>query len=1027
MPDQPYNIDINPSSAETAQKEADFHAMQNTASESKPNSESESESAEQTEEQTELDSTKEQEPEIPLSYDPSDPRFFDRSQYQYSMETYEVPAEDLDDTDLYSPVQFRPYFDETTGRDLVEQLDTHGNIIERPVVRMRPVYETNKEIYHKLEKDEDPVHMYDTYDKRLHMVRDTNEFAQAVALHEQWVNTRNTAHPEGHQLQLAPDFRWDILQQQNLQKNPETGEIKDKTIENIRRLKAIQIYPRNEKLKEIQTQVTEQLDKEAQEHALKEIRAKYLIRKSKQSPKDKYKNMDLEDVIATVKLTDDVLAEVQKSKDYKNALATKASQEDINKAVKKKFDQYLNEMTAQTSLDLSYADIPNQENLNKYDLSGINFSHANLSGSTLNQCYLDGTDFTDADLEETVFRKCDLNNVNLRNTYLQNAAFLKSNINKTDFRDAKLKDTSFAKTTITDPYNWKQEWNRYQDGTDRNEFTQRTDDIVRTDPESKEPLKVLSQNEFDTLIYESKKQGIPPDLSHYNLSNIDFSNAKRMLHNDFSGINFSGSNLDGCDLSGCTLSHCNFTDCHAENCNFSHTLCTQTNFDHLIAPQCSFDCANMTGCTFTLADLQESTFNRTALSGVKFIGTNLTDSLFQNTIGQNNEFTPYQEPPSKDKDAQPKLPVRTNLSDARFQQSTLRDTKMDNAIVADTTFFRSKFSGDRSSITNTPMQDALFQSNILLPWTSLDKDPFFNYVQHRNFPEYDVTGTPSDRSPEDLTKEQDQLIHPKTPDEVGEKVDLNEPIYTTPPDPDQNGDIPFSRSAQTHVPEKDQTVDMSFQPEAGGVADIPKTLETQPDITDPTPKEHPISPFAVSTPDRSSAFRTAPTFPPISSVEPPIKSQQQTVSDHHAPTVSAFSVSHSSDEHPFQTIGLAELSIPAAEPKPPVVEKGEPQKAPEPTKPKIDTPEPPKASSTEKPKADTQSKVDVPPKAKPSSRGQDIKDRLLRESKESFASILQELNETEEDIEAQIKLARNETCSDYISSDKSKSHNPLQH
>lgn len=1034
MPDEP-NIDIEPTDEEIAEDlsrtEDDVPPLPDDLDAPPADPELDSEvpseqqteepepaQAESTEQQHDPDITEKQEQEIPLSYDPSDSRFFDRSQYRYYMETYEVPAEDLDDIDLYSPVQFRPYFDEATGRDLVEQLDTHGNVIEHPVVRMRPIYETDKEIYHKLAPNEDPVQMYNTYDGRLHMVRDINEFAQAVALHEQWVNTRNTDHPEGHQLQLAPDFRWDILQQQNLQKNKETGKFEDKTIENTRRIKASQIYLTDEKLAEIQKQVTEQLDQEAQEHALKLRRARYIKNRDerKESPYE---------IAKTIELTDDILQEMKESneKGYKEDLATKAPQNKIDKAVKEKLDQYLDEATEQTELNLSYADIPNQENLNKYDLSNINFSHANLSGSTLSQCYLDDTDFEDAKLEETVFRKCDLNNVNFRNAYLQNAAFLKSNVNKANFRDAKLKDTSFAKTKITDPHNWKQEWNRYQDGADRNEFTQRTDEIVRTDPETEEPLKALSQNEFDTLIYESKKQGIPPDLSHYNLSNIDFSNARQFLRNDFSGINFTGSNLDGCDLSGCTLSHCNFTNCHAEGCNFSHTLCTQTNFDHLNAQQGSFDCANMTGCTFTLADLQESTFNRTALSGVKFTGTNLTDSLFQNTIGQNNEFTPYQEPASQNKDAQNKPPVRTNLSDVQFRQTTLRDTKMDSAIVADATFFRTKLTGDRSIITNTPMQDILYQSNLPLSWKTKDKDPFFNYIQNRSFPEYDVTGTPSDRSPEDLAQEQDQLIHPETPDETGERVDLNEPIHTDSPKPDQNGDIPISRPSRAHVSEKDQVTDMSFQPEADGISKITEDPEKQPDTTESTQKEHPISLFAVNDLNQASAFRITTTFPPLASIKTPIKDPQQEVSNRPVSTP-MFVVSCNDEKQPFQTTGLAKLATMTAKKDAPAIKKEkkeEVHKSPEPAEPTNNSSEQPKTETKTEVKTGSEAEPEAEPKTL--SKGQLAKKRLLQEYDKACSSAQQELD----DIQAQIKQARAESCPERAPSDKSKSHKPLHH
>lgn len=634
----------------------------------------------------------------------ADPTFFDSDQY-YIPDTQRyayATKDDIDDFDHHP--EYEEWVEPDTGRTFIRHLDSKGNILESKFKSTRYNYDLSKRVYHHLSPTEDPAHLYDTYDGKLHVVRDTQEFTAALESHYRWLETRGE---QGHRLELAPEFNWKRIQQLEPQKD---GTYKDVTVKTIKQ----QLFQDGFLLTdrspdEVQQDQTQ--EKQIQARLQKQADQSYAKAHKKQFPKGK----KVPEGIGTV------------------------DPEELQQEIT---EYYLTKK--QIPLNLSYADL-SQQKIDSYDFSDVDLTGTTLQSAELSNCQFQGTNFSEADLEDAEIESSDFTRANLSKTNLANTALLNSTLSQTNFSKAKLSKTDFSKSKLEHPIGWNPHWNNYALNPQTKQVEHQngyTVNAPKLNQESvdKSHLPKLSQEELTTIMESAHKKGQRPNLSGYNLSGLDFSQYAKLYHNDLSNINFNGSDLTGCDFTGLRISNCDFSDCTIEHCNFNNTICLRTSFDRTMGENATFDCAYMTAATFNGAEIPFASFDQTTLNAVQFRGTNLQNSAFTSVLGQGNQFEPLAVPSS---DGKPTQPQRTNLSNALFKSSKLNNTTMTQAIVTDTIFSKTDLSGDKSNIQGTPMQDAIMPQVRQTEFAKLMQ----KRQQHKFMPEFDVTDTPSNKAP----------------------------------------------------------------------------------------------------------------------------------------------------------------------------------------------------------------------------------------------------------------------------------------
>lgn len=589
---------------------------------------------------------------------------------------------------------YQEYIDPDNGKTYLTQLDTDGNIIEQPVITSQPNIDPTKRIYHPvdLQNGESQIHMYDTYDHKLHRVKNIDEFIDAVILHYQWLHTKDSDHPQGHQLSLAGDFDWNQIQQLEPDKENNYHDVTVKVIQ----------------------------EKLYNAGILSQYRSTEEIKKD---------NQHLQELKQTLQKQADHQYYLEHQSQYKDEseVPEGTGQIDPEELALQEKQYFLSK--PESRLNLSDSDMEEQD-IDQFNLSNINFVNAKLNGSTFHQCQFKNSSFKhNQNLSNTTFADCLFQNTSFAHANLKTTAFLKSVMHQTDFTKTKVSpDTDFTKSWLTDSKGM--------------EFTPQTGIPSPDDPETQ--LPGLSQTELDKLMYDAHKKGQTPVLSNYNLSRLDFSRYAKLYHNDLSCIDFSGSNLSGCDFTGMRISHCNFSGCNVTNSNFNNTVCIGTSFDQCHGENTAFDYAEMLNTTFLNANLPYSSFDRTTLNQVQFTNTNLSHSVFQHNIGRGTTFqtNPNLAPQSTDKKQNLVSPV--NLSDAYFNHSKLHDITISNAVVTNTILVDPDFRGSKSKIIDTPMQDAILSYKD----ASLIAKQYYDYKKSHNMPTYDTTNVKSNKNPQ---------------------------------------------------------------------------------------------------------------------------------------------------------------------------------------------------------------------------------------------------------------------------------------
>lgn len=136
------------------------------------------------------------------------------------------------------------------------------------------------------------------------------------------------------------------------------------------------------------------------------------------------------------------------------------------------------------------------------------------------------------------------------------------------------------------------------------------------------------------------------DMSRGNWSGADFSGLKN-LHDKFSESNmqncrFIGSGFSGLILKGNYIENCNFSGSDFSNSRFQKSFLTGNDLSNCLLTGAEFTASYLTGCNFSDADfsgvvvksggIEKCKTSGTVWNRVSFIGSQLTDLVFENTL-----------------------------------------------------------------------------------------------------------------------------------------------------------------------------------------------------------------------------------------------------------------------------------------------------------------------------------------------------------------------------------------------------------
>jgi len=210
------------------------------------------------------------------------------------------------------------------------------------------------------------------------------------------------------------------------------------------------------------------------------------------------------------------------------------------------------------------------------------------------------------DLSWLLLTRMNLDQWNFRDCNLEGALLSRSSLKDADFTDAKIAQTNFSQTNVT------------------------------------------QKQYLSTRTFSGKKQFMPPNTYHADLSNYDFSGMT--IHDMNNRVYFSYVNLKNADFSNVTLVNVQFYECDLSDANFTNAKLDGVYFDHtslsweqFLSTQNGqardFSKLNFTGTNFS--GTRGWDFSNADLTGIRWWPSAYPDCVFDNTtINVSNFLVP---------------------------------------------------------------------------------------------------------------------------------------------------------------------------------------------------------------------------------------------------------------------------------------------------------------------------------------------------------------------------------------------------
>ncbi len=248
-----------------------------------------------------------------------------------------------------------------------------------------------------------------------------------------------------------------------------------------------------------------------------------------------------------------------------------------------------------TGVNFSFANL-NNASVGDANLSGANLSGANLNRADLSSCNLSGAIATGADFSRGDLTHANLNTANLSNTDLSYADLSGADLRNADLRGANLSHAILFGANLSDA----QLGDANLSGTDLCRADLSGADLSHT--------TLHNSNLSDTILFSA-------NLSEASLSAVDLSYAK--LHS----AKLHGANLEGAIMMGADLSNVDLSAVILNQADLSGVILNQANLS-----EADLSDAILFGTDLSYANLSGSNLSGSNLSGATLNGANLSGS-----------------------------------------------------------------------------------------------------------------------------------------------------------------------------------------------------------------------------------------------------------------------------------------------------------------------------------------------------------------------------------------------------------------
>ncbi|BAY75150.1 pentapeptide repeat-containing protein [Nostoc linckia NIES-25] len=263
-------------------------------------------------------------------------------------------------------------------------------------------------------------------------------------------------------------------------------------------------------------------------------------------------------------------------------------------------------------------------NLGDANLSGANLSGANLSGADLSSANLSGANLSCANLNHANLSRADLSSANLSRANLKAADLNRADLSSTDLNCADLSNAILFGANLSD--------------ANLSNTNLSHADLCRGDLSGADLSHAIlnGTNLSDTILFSTNLKGailIAADLSYAKLNGAKLSNAR------LDGAMFLGADLSGVDLSRVTLNEADLSGVILNDADLSGADLTDAILFGTDLSYANLNSANLSGSNLSGALLNGANLSHSNLSSAILGGADLSDAnMEQMTWGQKQQW-----------------------------------------------------------------------------------------------------------------------------------------------------------------------------------------------------------------------------------------------------------------------------------------------------------------------------------------------------------------------------------------------------
>jgi uncharacterized protein YjbI with pentapeptide repeats len=254
-------------------------------------------------------------------------------------------------------------------------------------------------------------------------------------------------------------------------------------------------------------------------------------------------------------------------------------------------------------------------NFNDANLSGANLTGANLTGADLNSTNLSGANLSGVNLN-----RAELSSADLSSTHLSYANLSHANLTGTNLKDADLSHADFSNANL---------FGANLSDANLSSINLNHADLCRADLSGADlrHATLNGTNLSDTILFSTNLSNailVAADLSYAKLNGAKLNDAKldgaMFLGADLSGVDLTGVTLNEADLSGGTLN-----DADLSGADLTDAVLFGTDLSYAHLNNANLSGSNLSGAMLNGADLSHSNLSQAILGGADLSEANLEE------------------------------------------------------------------------------------------------------------------------------------------------------------------------------------------------------------------------------------------------------------------------------------------------------------------------------------------------------------------------------------------------------------------